>query len=173
MEESSNQKQTLPGLADVKDADIVVTMLKGYIVCLSKKSNTCFLTQKLFTMCSERCKWRMIEEVMPQVVSLASHKRGNYFVSLMIKFLRNQAPTSNSAWCSLIDNFVGMHEPKNIHVFHQLATHVHSSFVLKRFVQGCDVATKHYIYDALCRSGHFQQLQQDQNAKFVVQQLFH
>jgi hypothetical protein len=70
-------------------ADIILTILNQHIVQLAKRSHTCFLVQRLFKAASLKKRCQIIELLLPNILSLSQHERGNYFVTCIMKFLQN------------------------------------------------------------------------------------
>jgi hypothetical protein len=154
-------------------ADMLLRVFAGRLVQLAQKSYTCFLVQLLFQSCSESKKWCMAQEVLPWLGHLAMHERGNYLVTLVLKFVRNKCmivnhPCAKQMWQDVCDTFLADKE-----LFRALAKNRFGSFVLKNFVEWSSLVVKQRVLFLLSRWQLYEELAMDSHGRFVISKLQH
>jgi len=162
-------------LTQSQAADIMAHLLQNYVSCLAKKSQACSLMQTLFELSSLETKRAMIREAQRDVISLSKHKRGNYFMSSIFKYLhaqrRSKDPRDKENAMQLCGEFEALLLGESVQQFADMAEHKHSSFVLKCFLQCCDRKVKQSMAVRLGRHGYLAVLKDHHVAKFVMRKL--
>jgi hypothetical protein len=147
-------------------ADVILRIMGAQLVRMATLSHTSLLLQELFRVCSKSKQWQVLHIFVPHLRQLSTHAVGNYFVTCMLRVLRDQqksTDTSNPFWRVFYNEFV-----RDMTLFAILAQNRYGSFVLKYFVNRSNVEIKQEIYARLTSCHLHEKLQRHTYGHFVL-----